>query len=171
MRPVPILYLITSLLACQSAPPDSAAGAPQGTTTITRGTPTVTRSDTIRPGDTASAGATGGATLTLDRASYTRGATLTMRITNRGRDTLGYNPCSSRVVERQDRNQWVAYAEPDRMCTMELRLVMPGETQTATTDLPANVRAGTHRLVVTLNPQSAAGGAAIRVTSPPFQVN
>ena len=170
----PVLFLTTFLLACQSAPPDSAAsGSTPGTTTTTRGTPTVTRSDTTRTGGgaTAPGSASGGVTLTLDRASYARDATVTMRLASQSRDTLGYNPCANRVVERQDGDRWEAYAELERMCTMELRLLMPGETQTATTDLPGNVRAGTHRIVLTLQPQSSAGGAAVRAISPTFRVN
>lgn len=168
-RPSPRLCLTMLLLACQSAPPDGAAGAP-GTTTTTRGAATVTRSDTTRTGGTSTTPGAG-VTLTLDRTSYTKDATVTMRIASQRRDTLGYNPCSNRVVERQDAGQWAAYAEPERMCTMELRLLMPGETQAATTDLPGNVRAGDHRIVLTLQPQSTTGRSAVRAVSPVFRVN
>lgn len=170
MRSRPLLCLSILLLACQSAPPDSGSGAAPGSTTTTRGTPTVTQSDTTRAGGTSSTSG-GGVTLTLDRTSYAKNAMVTLRIASQSRDTLGYNPCANRVVERQDGSQWVAYAEPERMCTMELRLLIPGETQTATTDLPGNVQAGTHRIVLTLQPQTSAGGAAVRAVSPDFRVN
>ena len=116
-------------------------------------------------------------TLRLDRATYTPGATATMTIRSTSRDTLGYNPCSNRSVERQQGSTWVAHAEPDRMCTMELRLLNPGETQTAPADIPAGLSAGTYRMVLTLSRQrqprageTAASGTA-RAVSATFRVS
>ena len=171
--PIALSFVAISM-ACQPAPQrdvgSPTAGA--GTTTYTRGNPSVTRSETTRVRGEPASQTGGGATLTLDRTSYAAGATVTMRITSQTRDTLGYNQCSSRVVERQDGERWVAHPEPDRMCTMELRLLMPGESQTATTDLPANLRSGTYRIVLSLSPQSAAATrAGVRAVSPAFRVN
>ena len=142
-------------VACQTAQrPDEPPGTAAGSTTLTR-------IDTTP--------ASGGVTLTLDRASYAPGAPVTMRITSQTRDTLGFNQCSSRTIERQEGNGWVPVREPQRMCTMELRLLMPNETQTATTDLPATLSAGTYRMVLRLGRQSTQGGE-VRAVSTPFRV-
>jgi len=93
-----------------------------------------------------------------------------MRITSRTRDTLGFNQCSSRSIERQDGSSWLPVSEPGRMCTMELRLLMPNETQTATTGLPATLSAGTYRMVLTFSLQSAGAAGVVRAVSAPFRV-
>lgn len=155
MRPSIALLSISALaVACQTAQrPDEAPGTAAGSTSGgSQSTPS------------------GGATLTLDRASYTAGATVTMRITSQSPETLGFNQCSSRAIERQDGSSWVPVPEPNRMCTMELRLLLPNETQTATTDLPDNLRAGTYRMVLRLGRQSTQGGE-IRAVSTPFRVS
>ena len=62
------------------------------------------------------------------------------------------------------------------MCTMELRLLMPNEIQTATTDLPSNLTSGSYRMVLTLSRQRAArageppNAGAVRAISPTFRV-
>lgn len=160
--------------ACQSAPPaDAPSTTTAGDTTYTRGTPDTTRSDTTRP--------SGGTersevTVTLDRSTYAPGATATMTIRNGGRDTLGYNQCSSRAIEQQQGSAWVVHPEPERMCTMEIRLLNPGETQTATTDIPSTLpRGGTYRLVLTLSRQRATtsgqSAGSVRATSASFRVS
>lgn len=161
--------LLCVVVGCRTGSQDSTpSGSTAGTTTA--GGPTVTRPDTARPvADSTPPAVSGDVSVTLDRASYTAGATVTMTIRNRGRDTLGYNQCSSRVVERQQGSAWVGIAEPDRMCTMELRMLMPNETQNATTDIPATLTAGSYRLVITFSRQSAAGGS-VRAFSPTFRV-
>ena len=161
--------LILAAVACQSAQTDGAETT-VGTTTVARGAPTVTRSETTRTSGRTTQPASDEVRLTLDRTSYSPGATVTMRIASQSRDTLGFNQCSSRAVERQEGANWVAHPEPDRMCTMELRLLMPNETQTATTDLPATLPAGTYRIVLTLGRQRASGGS-VRAVSPSFRVS
>jgi hypothetical protein len=168
MHRAPSLALLIAM-ACQSAPQSDAPGtAAPGGTTFTRGTPDTTRSDTTR----GSAGAQSNeVTLTLDRATFTPGATVTMRITNTGRDTLGYNQCSSRSIERQEGSNWMAHPEPERMCTMEIRILNPKETQTAMTDLPATLTPGVYRAVLTLSRQSATSPGTVRAVSPTFRVS
>jgi hypothetical protein len=168
--------LFLAAVACQSAQTDGAETA-AGTTTVARGAPTVTRSDTTRVSGGTTQAASDEVRLTLDRTSYSPGNTVTMRITSRSRDTLGYNQCSSRSVERQDGTNWVTHPESDRMCTMELRLLMPNETQSATTDLPATLPAGTYRLVLTLGRQGSTRAGepgstgSVRAVSPSFRVS
>src|SRR5688500_16948220 len=168
------LVLIAYVLAtgCQSAPQTDDPGTATGSTTSTRGTADTTTSDTTR---TSGGAQSSSVTLTLDRDAYAPGATATMTIRNRGRDTLGYNQCSSRSVEQQQGSGWVAHPEPQRMCTMELRLLNPNETQTATTDIPATLpRGGVYRMVLTLGIQRATpsgqSAGSVRATSQTFRV-
>ena len=164
-----MVAFLSVAVACQSAQQSDAPGTAAGSTTLTRGASTVVRSDTTRGSGGSQSPPSGGVTLTLDRASYAPGATATMRITSQTRDTLGFNQCSSRAIERQDGSRWVPVPEPNRMCTMELRLLMPNETQTATTGLPATLSAGTYRMVLKLGRQSTQGGE-VRAVSTPFRV-
>lgn len=164
MRHIVVLMSL-GLLACRSAPPGDGAPNGAGTTTYTRGTP-VARSETTRTG--APRQGAGGATLTLDRSAYAAGGEVTMRITSQSSDTLGYNPCSNRSVERQQGERWVVHPEPDRVCTMEIRFLLPGQTATARTNLPADLGAGTYRIALTLRPEN--GSAPVRAVSPEFSV-
>ena len=170
MRIAHIVMVCILGAGCQPTRTDDTATPPAGTTTYTRGAPDTARSDTTRTGGTA-ATPSGAVTLTLDRTSYPAGATVTMRVASQTRDTLGYNQCSSRTVERQQGATWIVHPEPERICTMELRLLMPNETQTATTDLPANLRGGTYRIVLLLSRQSASNPGSVRAVSGNFAVN
>ena len=169
MRTMTIAVLVTFVAACQSAQTDGTPAPGGGSTTYARGTPDTTSDTTRVSRDVPSQ--QGGATLTLDRTSYSAGATATMRITSQTTDTLGYNPCANRVVERQARSSWVAHPEPNRMCTMELRLLMPNQTVTNATDLPADLRSGTYRMVLSLSRQSTTNQGTVRAVSPTFTVN
>ena len=115
---------------------------------------------------------TGVVMLTLDKTAYAPGATAIMTIMSQRSDTLGYNPCSNRSVERETPTGWVVHPEPNRMCTMELRLLKPGETQTAQTDVPADVTAGTYRIVLRLRPEpsDSIAGSEVTAASAPFRV-
>lgn len=141
---------------------------------------TTSRDDSLNPagagtGDTSGGiqADTGGVTLSLDKTAYAPGATAVMTIRSQRADTLGYNPCSNRSVEGQSPSGWVVHPEPNRVCTMELRLLLPGETQTAETDVPADLPAGTYRVVLRLRRErSDPAGPDITVTavSAPFRV-
>lgn len=165
MRHHTVMLMSLGLLACQSSPPSDGVRNGAGTTTYARGTP-ATRSETTRT--SAPRQGAGGATLTLDRSAYAAGGEVTMRITSQSSDTLGYNPCSSRTVERQQGDRWVVHPEPDRVCTMEIRFLLPGQTATAGTNLPSDLGAGTYRIVLTLRPED--GSTPVRAISPAFRV-
>lgn len=154
--------------ACQTAQQDGGLPA-AGSTSYARGTPDTMYSDTTRGARNPSR--SGDVTLTVDLTSYAPGGTVAMRIRNHTSDTLGFNQCSSRVVERQEGTRWVAHPEPGRMCTMQLQLLMPNDTTTATTDLPQDIRGGTYRIVLSLSRQSAANPGTVRAASPSFRVN
>ena len=167
-----VALILPSLLivsACRYGRQDAAETSGAGATTYATGA-LISRAETTHvTGNTTQASA-GDVSVTLDKAAYTAGATVAMTVKSQSRDTLGYNQCSSRVVERQEASSWVQVPEPDRMCTMELRLLNPNETQTAKTDLPATLVSGNYRLVLTLGKQSPAGGS-VRAVSPTFRVS
>jgi hypothetical protein len=112
-------------------------------------------------------------TLSVDKSDYAPGGAVVMTITSHSTDTLGYNPCSDRSFQRDTSGSWVAHLEPNRMCTMELRLLKPHETATATTEVPADARAGTYRIVLQLRPQRAdtAQRTPVAAASAPFTVS
>jgi hypothetical protein len=105
--------------------------------------------------------------LILDKAAYRPRDVVKLTITNDGQRNLGYNACT-RVIEREAA-EWTAVPEPDRVCTMELRLLARGETVTEQTDLPA-LAAGRYRIVLSFSDESATAGAPVRGVSEPFTV-
>lgn len=105
--------------------------------------------------------------ITLDRETYRSRDDVKLTITNASQRNLGYNACT-RVVERESNGSWTAVPEPDRVCTMELRLLNRGESVTEQTDLPSVPR-GRYRLALQLHDESATGGP-IRAQSAPFAV-
>jgi hypothetical protein len=113
--------------------------------------------------------------LTLDRSSYAAAAQVRMTIRSRTGDRLGFNPCN-RLIERQDGSNWSTYIEPNRLCTMELWLLEPQATRTATTEVPAAIPNGTYRVVLLLSRQkprpagASANWGTVRAVSAPFAV-
>ena len=167
------IILLAAVTACAQQSKIESGGAVVGTTTYARGAEVV-RVDTPAakspPRSNVPAPTGGDVTLRLDQSAYTKGSPLTLTIRNDSRDTLGYNQCSSRTLERKEGfATWVVYPEPGRMCTMELRLLSPGEMQVVTTDIPSQVSAGTYRLVLTLMPQRT-GASSVRIISAEFAV-
>jgi hypothetical protein len=111
-------------------------------------------------------------TISLDRASYSAGSRVEMRLTNHTNATLGFNPCS-RSIERREGNAWVMVPEPGRVCTMELWLLRPHESRAGATELPVSLTRGTYRLGLMLTREDAAApttSPAIRAVSAPFEV-
>lgn len=106
--------------------------------------------------------------ITLDRTSYRSRDDVRLSITNDSQRELGYNACT-RTVERESGGGWTAVSEPDRVCTMELRLLAGGATVNEQTDLPA-VTAGRYRIMLRFSDESAADGAPVLGVSQPFTV-
>ena len=176
MRPIVSLMITVLAVACQRTPQSerdtSAANA--GPTTRTAGAPRSALPDTPRAAhDSVPRNAQRSeVTLTLDRDSYAAGASASVRITSHSRDTLGYNPCSNRSVQRKEGTSWVTQIEPGRMCTMEMRLLRPGERQTVSVTLPGKLPAGTYRLELTFNRQGpSASGGSVRAVSSSFRAS
>lgn len=121
------------------------------------------------PASNPSAPMTGDVQLTLDRASYAAGAQVTLTIRNRTPRELGYNACT-RVVERESGGRWSQVPEPDRMCTMELRLLAGGATVNEGTELPDVLAAGRYRLTLAMHDESSSSGEPLTAASRPFDV-
>lgn len=114
-------------------------------------------------------------TVTVERATYAPGSEVTLRIANRSDQRFGYNACT-RTVERESGASWVMVPEPDRVCTMELRILEARSTVTARTELPRSLDQGRYRLLLSLlrepDAPAAPGGQPDRLTvaSNPFRV-
>jgi hypothetical protein len=106
--------------------------------------------------------------LVLDRATYASRDDVKLTLTNDTHRNLGYNACT-RVIEREAGAGWTAVPEPDRICTMELRLLARGETVSEQTDLPA-LAAGRYRIALSFSDESADAGTPVRGVSEPFTV-
>jgi Big-like domain-containing protein len=116
------------------------------------------------------------AELAIDKSRYVPGGQVRMEIQSRTDDTLGFNPCN-RLLEKQDGGRWTKVDEPTRMCTMELWLLEPRASRTATTDVAATLPKGTYRLVLLLSRQKTppsgalANWGTVRAVSPPFALD
>ena len=111
-------------------------------------------------GDSASApadGATSPIAITVDRETYSPGAGVGLRLENRSESRFGYNACQRRV-EREAGSGWLTIAEPDRVCTMEIRMLDPHATKTDRTDLPGALEPGRYRLLISFMYEPDAGG-------------
>ena len=111
-----------------------------------------------------------GVTIGLDRASYSPGSRVELRLTNHTGDQLGFNPCF-RSIERQAASGWTLIVERDRVCTMQLYLLEPRATRVESTDLPTSLERGTYRLVVSFTRENAGTPApSFRAVSAAFRV-
>jgi hypothetical protein len=114
---------------------------------------------------------TSGVVIALDRATYSPGSQVQLRITNHTTDQLGFNPCT-RSIEHRVATGWALIVERDRVCTMQLYLLEPHATRVESTDLPPSLERGTYRLVLSFTRETAGAerAPAIRAVSPEFQV-
>ena len=88
------------------------------------------------------------------------GDTVELILANRSDATLGYNLCSS-GMERRTGTNW-APVPSDRMCTMELRMLPPGESARFPIGLDSDLSAGEYRFVTTVHDQAAGSSTQVR---------
>lgn len=115
------------------------------------------------------AGVTGSVRLTLDRSSYRAGSPVTLQLANQTSRTFGYNPCT-RTIERLRDGAWTLYPEPDRICTMELRLLEASGSIATQTELPPGISRGTYRMSIALSDETASQAGPQRAVSGTFTV-
>lgn len=94
------------------------------------------------------------------------GDTATIVLRNNSNSTIGYNLCPS-ALERKDGEAWQQIPS-DRMCTMELRMLEPGQEARYPYVLPTDLAAGEYRFVTGVNRMPA--GDAIGVATEPFRI-
>lgn len=69
-----------------------------------------------------------------------------VELTNHSGRELGYNLCASMELDRRVGAEWVPLArDADRVCTMELRRVPPGESRVGEVQVPGDLQPGVHR--------------------------
>jgi hypothetical protein len=89
--------------------------------------------------------ATPGLTLEAAPVEARAGSTVTLTLVNGSAHEAGYNLCVAALDRRVD-GEWQEHPErPAEVCTMELRIVRPGESGTFQHTLPRAVPAGTYR--------------------------
>lgn len=77
---------------------------------------------------------------------YFTGEVAEVELTNHSGRELGYNLCASMELDRRVGAEWVPLArDADRICTLELRLVPPGESRTGQVQVPEDLEPGVYR--------------------------
>lgn len=87
----------------------------------------------------------GGISLSAQPQALAAGETITLTLRNDSPGDVGYNLCSSTLEQRVGEG-WQPVAT-DRVCTMELRTLAPGQVATYPMELPAAATAGEYRYV------------------------
>lgn len=87
----------------------------------------------------------GGISLSLQPQAVAAGETITLTLRNDSSADVGYNLCSS-TLEQRVGDAWQPVAT-DRVCTMELRTLPPGQVTTYPMEIPAQAAAGEYRYV------------------------
>lgn len=105
----------------------------------------------------------GGVTLTAAPSRTSRGAIVTLSLTNGSRQLIGYNLCTSALETTAGRP-----VPNDRVCTMELRTLNPGGSATYAYELPASIASGNYRFSASAERMGA--GTRTVVRSNRFQV-
>lgn len=106
-----------------------------------------------------------GLTLLTDRSTYKSGAHVVVTLRNQGMERAGYNLCSSRLEQLVD-GVWKTVAS-DRVCTMELRTLTPGSSDSFPFRDLGELASGTYRFRT--NVQIGNGGTKW-ITTDPFVV-
>ncbi len=121
-----------------------------------------------QPGDPAPGPANDtSARLTVAPAGARVGDQVTLTLTNRSNQQLGYNLCPV-SLERQEGERWESRPElPAEVCTMELRMLAAGASATYDHTLPA-IPPGTYRF--RLGVEWPMNGGQVNIASEPFEV-
>lgn len=96
-----------------------------------------------------------GPTFSAEAEAYAPGDAVPVTLRNAGRAEVGYNLCAGFLVLERDDDGWAVAPvpltrTPDTACTAQLNLMGPGEEAASTAYLPADLPAGSYRLVTTV---------------------
>ena len=87
--------------------------------------------------------------LATEPSSAAPGDTLTLILTNASQEAIGYNLCSS-GLERRQGTDWQVVPS-NRVCTMELRVLEPGDQATFPVDVPDTLSTGEYRFTTSVD--------------------
>lgn len=91
------------------------------------------------------------------------GDSVTLVLANRSPDPIGYNLCASQL-ERRAGGEWRPVPE-DRVCTMELRALAPGEEARFELAVPPGLEPGEYRYTTRVENLETGEGGSVRVES------
>jgi len=94
--------------------------------------------------------------LTASPESARTGGTVTLRLANDSRETIGYNLCTSALLAASGEA-----VKTDRICTMELRTLEPGRSATYAYELPATLEPGSYRFSTRIEWMRANRGTSV----------
>jgi hypothetical protein len=117
-------------------------------------------------GPSIQSGAGEGVALRVEPGEVSAGDSVTLVLANGTAGAVGYNLCTS-GLERQVDDVWQPAAS-DRVCTMELRTLGPGEETRYPIEIADGVVAGVYRLVTSIEKTDRGGLSSIG--SGPFQI-
>ena len=147
MKPFYSILLCAALACNRGAPPDRA------------------RTSGEQPDSSTSTSHATDLELNVNARSYAASDTVRLQLVNRSSAEVGYNLCTSRLEHRAN-DAWTVM--PDhRACTMELRMLAPGDSAASERVFDPAVTAGEYRLVSVVD----AGGQVREVASQPFTVS
>ena len=104
----------------------------------------------------------GGVTLTAEET----GAEVRLKLTNQSGQPVGYNLCSSRLMRRSG-DSWTN-VPTGVMCTMEIRTLATGASDTFTHTMPSAATAGEYRYETRV--EMPMGGSGTQVASNSFEM-
>lgn len=99
-------------------------------------------------------------------ATVEPGDSVTLVLVNESSGAIGYNLCTS-ALQRQSGGEWQRVAS-ERVCTLELRTLEPGNEDDYTLTLPEDLAAGEYRFITSI--ERMATGDRVGLTSEPIQV-
>lgn len=171
------LPLVALVLACagqdRNAADNSAAGAQGNASDAPAGVPVDNGGTAPPPGPATPPNGqppagepepTSSVTLSASPESVRAGGTVTLRLANGSRQPVGYNLCTSALQTASG-----AAVQSDRICTMELRTVAPGQSATYAYELPSSLAPGSYRFSTSI--EWMAAGNRTSVTSNGIRVN
>lgn len=107
-----------------------------------------------------------GVTLEVEPRSVSAGASVTLLLRNGTGSDIGYNLCSS-ALERLDEGSWRPIPS-NRVCTMEIRTLPPGEETRYPLEVPGGLEPGEYRYLTNVEMMDAGDRGPVR--SDPFRV-
>lgn len=108
-----------------------------------------------------------GVVLRVEPESPDAGERVSLVLENGSGGTVGYNLCTS-ALERERGGAWTPLPS-DRVCTMELRTLQPGQSDRYPLELPAGMEAGRYRFSTGIERMDA--GTRESVSTEPFEVD